>query len=91
MLSGRKYWMWFLQYAADRRALDDCKTRLSDAFQRLMVRSLLLWQTFSHSLAGLQFGHMLSTEHQLHDLRRGVHNVAGGVRLLRTTTQVRTT
>lgn len=37
-LASRRYLIRWLQYAADRREIDDCKMRLTDAFERLMVR-----------------------------------------------------
>ncbi|KIP03455.1 hypothetical protein PHLGIDRAFT_130136 [Phlebiopsis gigantea 11061_1 CR5-6] len=41
-LSTRRYWLWYLQYAADKRAIDDCKGRIDRAFERLILGHMIV-------------------------------------------------
>ena len=91
MLSSRKYIIRFLFHTSDRRAIEDCKTRITKAFQRLEVSSfpLLTFTRHTHALFYSKLGHMIRSEEKLVNISGGVGMISRDVRDLHFAHQVK--
>lgn len=79
-LASRRTIIRFLRHASDRRDIEDCKQKLSDAFEHLMVQlSLYIPIIFEADVLSCKLKHIITSARGLALVSEGVETVYTGV------------